>query len=838
MASNPKTTSPIEFSSLSKGFITDSSPLNYQPDSASELENFNLNLNGSIQRRNGLVKLLPIFAGNFPYEDNYLTSLVSDLPTDYYDFYKGKMGSYLWTGAGETANSTILVISNADGRVNFFLVESGGLTQIPVDSGNFMLNLDFNGLPTSTPYNKLDFTISGTKLLICNGGFFIYSMEYKGGVIEHTSGRLTVRDQWGIYDTNIGGVDLTGAGSKIRPHIDYTASTAELEVLQRHIYNLMNQGWADMITPLGSQALDIPSSNFKAKSFAEYGATKDFWPSNADSPIDFTYPDTSDTANPTIDRYHAFDHVQSVVGNGRAPQGHYIIDLVSRSASRRQNYLDTAQVYVDRGKTLAPPWQTAPEDIDYNTYGGPSAIASFAGRVWYSGITNAGIVNDWDGAPDLSKLVLFSQLADSDSASLRCYQSGDPTSADNPDIVDTDGGFIVLPEAEVIMKLVPIGDTLVVIASNGVWAIDGGEGGFTATGYRVNKVSSSGCIAAGSVVEVEDSVLYFSQRGIMQVAGTSLDGMVATDISKGRITNYYHTLTPNELITCTAAYNPEEGEVSWNMLGTTQATELKLSLDLNAFFKHVWQGSLMGGAVLPVATVPLPKVLAGILENLVVVNGTEVLAGGESVSVDSKTNTGGAVSYIKVIQQISPHPTNNIEYLNLGFAVSDPSTFNDWESFPVNIGGGAQNRWVVPSPVDSPGTIVTGYLTGGDTQRSKQASYLTMLFNKTETGFGEDPLTSELGPIGVSSCRVQAQWEWTNSAKSNRWGKEFQAYRHRRLYMPEDGADQYEDGNSVVTTKSKLRGKGRALSLKMTTEPDLDCQILGWSFNLSMGNAV
>ena len=607
----------------------------------------------------------------------------------------------------------------------------------------------------------------------------------------------------------------------------------------KHHYNMQNQGWADLQTNLLDDDLYPPATRFWQAAQTKFGGLDEgTWPSNADTVAEYLFPKTDSGSNPTIDRYHPIDHVVSGRESSRAAQGHYIIDLLQRKSSRETNLTETYDVWADQGFTdLNALGFNTLTGTDYTPISGPSSIASFAGRIWYGGINSTSTVDDWDGAPDLSKVVLFSQLADSDSASLRCYQAGDPTSKDNPDIVDTDGGFIVIPEAEVILKLVPLSNSLVVVASNGIWTIDGGgDTGFTATGYRVSKISSNGCVATGSVVVVEESMSYFAQRGIMQVSGTSLDGMSATDISQGRILDYYHSLSPNELTTCTSAYDPETREVSWNFLGATEATELKLSLDLNAFFKHVWQGSLMGNDVLPIATLPLPKVLAGVLDNLVVVNGVEVVAGGEAVAIGSATNTASPVSAIRLIQQVFVN-TNTTLSINLGFAVVDPASFNDWESFPTNHNPAGIEAWEIPSPTDTPATIVTGYLTGGDTQRVKQIPYITMLFNKTETGFEED-IDGELSPIGASSCKVQAQWEWTNSARSNRWGKEFQGYRHRRFYMPEDGSDQYEDGHSVVTTKNKLRGKGRALSLKMTTEPGLDCQILGWSFNLSMGNAV
>jgi len=78
-----------------------------------------------------------------------------------------------------------------------------------------------------------------------------------------------------------------------------------------------------------------------------------------------------------------------------------------------------------------------------------------------------------------------------------------------------------------------------------------------------------------------------------------------------------------------------------------------------------------------------------------------------------------------------------------------------------------------------------------------------------------------------SSCIVQAQWEWNTSNDSNRWGREFQAYRYRQNV--ELGVTTLSYGYSVITTRNKLRGKGRALSLKFRTEPFKNLILLGWN---------
>ena len=91
-------------------------------------------------------------------------------------------------------------------------------------------------------------------------------------------------------------------------------------------------------------------------------------------------------------------------------------------------------------------------------------------------------------------------------------------------------------------------------------------------------------------------------------------------------------------------------------------------------------------------------------------------------------------------------------------------------------------------------------------------SHIVTHFKKTEDGYdvGED---EELLLRNPSSCLVQAQWEWSNHPNSGKWGREWQAYRFRRYYIPENASDEFNNGHSTVVTKSKLRGSGTVLSL-------------------------
>jgi hypothetical protein len=138
---------------------------------------------------------------------------------------------------------------------------------------------------------------------------------------------------------------------------------------------------------------------------------------------------------------------------------------------------------------------------------------------------------------------------------------------------------------------------------------------------------------------------------------------------------------------------------------------------------------------------------------------------------------------------------------------------------------------------DAAAYILTGWMAGQDYQRIKQVPYITFHFLKTEDGFELD-LTGDYTPTNQSSCKVQAQWEWSNSVNSGRWGKPFQAYRFKRHYMVSDLSDPFNNGNYTVVTKNKLRGKGKVLSLLMTTEPNRECKLLGWSMILEVNQNV
>lgn len=87
-----------------------------------------------------------------------------------------------------------------------------------------------------------------------------------------------------------------------------------------------------------------------------------------------------------------------------------------------------------------------------------------------------------------------------------------------------------------------------------------------------------------------------------------------------------------------------------------------------------------------------------------------------------------------------------------------------------------------------------------------------------------------------SSVLMQARWDWSDNSVSGKWGTAYQVYRKNRAFVPADDAanGELQDGQPVVVTRNKVRGRGRALHIKFNTEPGKDAHILGWSINFDV----
>lgn len=552
-------------------------------------------------------------------------------------------------------------------------------------------------------------------------------------------------------------------------------------------YNLRNQTFGVKRLPKdGDEPTDPVLSFFELD---------DRLPSSADSIISAFY-NNIEAGNKTAERFHAEDLIVNPVGSAPAPKGYFIIDALDRSASRKVKW---AELVADQGyedEVVEPPLDRTPW--------GATAVAEFGGRLWYGGFSEEGNFTE-EGGTRLDSYLLFSQLANSRSVLTKCYQRGDPTSVEEPEIIDTDGGFISLDGAYGIHKIVPLGNSLLVFAVNGVWAVAGeDENYFTPTAPRVRLVTTKGSVSPRAIVVIDSIAMYWAEDGIYMIGTSELGAYNVESLTSKTIQTLYNSIDRNAKTEVSGIYNSFTGIVSWYVYTTPKRVKQTMILSMlttsGAFTVHeISEGNIGRTLVGPLEVSPY---LLGASVAFVTSGGNKVVtSSGEFVTVERLTREARPIG--KKAMYIEDAGGGSSFYSFGEFSQAD---FMDW------------------AEVDAPSYMITGYVSGGDFQRHKKTPYITFHFEKTEDSF-----VCPIDANNQSSCLVQAQWDWANSVNSGRWSRVFQAYRFRTHYVPANLDDTFDNGFATVVTKNKIRGKGRVLSLKLSTEPGKDCRILGWS---------
>lgn len=586
----------------------------------------------------------------------------------------------------------------------------------------------------------------------------------------------------------------------------------------RHLYNLRNQGWS------------VPRPTFDGNDIASdlitqfHNVSPAVFPANADVPNPYIYANTNTSAGSKyIQRFNAGDCYTDQKGNTQPPVGYFIIDALDRGTSRKTAY---AQMM---GLNTGNSWNISDLPVD-STPSGATVVAEFSGRVFYGGFPGT-VTNGDSASPRMSSYILFSALVQDPSDFWQCYQSGDPTSQNNSDLVDTDGGFLRIDGAYGINAMANIQSGLVVFGENGAWVIQGGnQNGFTATNYKVTKVTNNGCIAPDSVVIVNNAVLYWSKDGIYNLTTNQYGDYVSDNITRKTIQTFYNNLDSQDQQYAAGTYDEYEQKVKWiigNRLASDAPTvELVLDMTLGAYSKYTinrLNNTRYPWLIRGVQTDPFA--ISSTLLNVIVGSGAQVLVTSGASVVDNHTNDLEVANIREVKYLVILTNTPNI-YFTFGNYFN--ANHYDWVAADVTNHVG----------VDARSFLLTGVLAGGDYQRKKSITYLTAHFTKTEDGLVDDGTgTGDLKLANPSSCTLQAQWNWSNSSNSNKWSNKYQIYRIKRPYYPTNNSN-YDDGLYVVETRNKVRGDGKVVSLLFESAPGYHCELLGWSMTLGVNGNV
>jgi len=604
--------------------------------------------------------------------------------------------------------------------------------------------------------NPYQFSSVNGILIVTTGETNPLGLEYNSATDSITSTEITIKIR-----------DMIG----LDDFLDIDENPTTLSAY--HKYNLFNQGWSGLRV----------TSYFSAE--GEY-------PNNTE--IATLGKDASDNFSSALLRKQDF-------GNTPAPKGHFILDAFNRGLSR-YNTATYAHYFNNDRET-----------------GFLQTTCSNAGRIFYSGV-NSKIEYPDDLSPNYTGFVFFSRVVENTEDLGKCYQEADPTSEHIFDLVDTDGGYIPIPEANNIIKLIAAGESVIVIAENGIWEIYGGDTGFLATEYQVSKITNVGCVSAQSVVEAEDKIFYWAKSGIYVLSKDQISGKHnSNNITETTIQTLYTDIPGVSKANVKGNYDPISRKVSWLycdgddydgiLFKNNYKKELVLDLVISSFYKNTLSCTETDSPFIA-SYLSTPNFNITEITRNVVVDGDQVTASGSDVVMTSDERGRGesTTKYLTIIPS-----SGNYEFT---FSYYSDTRFLDWYDFD----GVGQ---------DYTSFLITGHEVAGDIVRRKQVPYVFFYFNRTESGYTETD-----GILNQSSCKVRARWDWSDSANSGKWGTEFQAYRLNRRYIPEEISDDFDYGHEVIVTKNMLRGRGRALSLYIASETGKDMHLLGWGSVLSV----
>jgi hypothetical protein len=326
--------------------------------------------------------------------------------------------------------------------------------------------------------------------------------------------------------------------------------------------------------------------------------------------------------------------------------------------------------------------------------------------------------------------------------------------------------------------------------------------------YRLTKDVSEGIdsVESQAYVKVGESIFYFSSDGVsvLTLDQNSLT-MTSSIITDKSIKTLYNNIPPLSRALSKGVFVPEDNTVRWlykqdspSETNTTEGdlakdAELIYDITLNAWYKNTYETS------------DDPSDTPGLVDYYI-------------VDFDKVTNTQLPSETVRWIACGDVQGRTGAALLNI-----QPTTFTDFSS--------------VTAGFEETSFIQTGYINLGDTQRQKQSSYIVPSFLRTEDGFTDDG-NGNLTPTNESSCMISAYWDYADDDVSGKINDPFEAYRYNRLYIPADASDTFDYGQSVITTKNRLTGRGRALSLRFESSTGKDCKLLGWGMDLETNRRV
>ena len=388
----------------------------------------------------------------------------------------------------------------------------------------------------------------------------------------------------------------------------------------------------------------------------------------------------------------------------------------------------------------------------------PTVATAAFGRVFY-------------GAADR---LYFSQVFIDDLNTLgRCFQRNDPTAEVANDILATDGGEILLQESGEIVALVPFQLGILLFCQKGVWYLSGGDSGFTATQYKLDKVVSDRIIGPSAYVVLGSDVLFGAKDSLYRVSVNEFGNPLVSSLTDESIKDFWvNFITPDSQF----VYDEQQKKVLFVRCSCPQGRMLVLDVRTGGFYP--WKISL-----------PADKLIQGAV-----------------YSEDQR-----AVIFF------AKDPTYTGGTLKVSTLVFDMSTpvFKDFstETYDAYIE-------TVPQVL-------------GNYSRNKGVPLIKVFMRKTEENITEVQGTDFIYDK-PSACSLSLRWDWSTSGNPRKDSGARSIYNPvPRWYLPSVIPTPFDTGDSIVLYKDKIRGSGKSIQFKFQAQDGKAMELLGFSVQFS-----
>lgn len=495
------------------GLNTEATALNFPEKAATETWNCIFDRKGRVQRRLGL-----------EYETSYVLNALTAARTDL-----TTVSSYFWQGAGGDGDSNLFVIQV--GQYIYFYTAADALSAGENATIIDLANHDVTG--STNPY------MYPCSFAPADGKLFIVGRYIEPFYITYDPGTSTISDTNTAYHIRVR--DTTGDTAD--PYgITDRPNTNAATVNESHLYNLYNQGWYyDVEGPSG--AIVSPVDEWDSGR-TDLPANDDRW---------WYHLDTSDQfATAVIDK--------ASTRGGQAPRGTFIFEA-----------FDIARGSISTGAGDEPLNDCSQASTTSSGFERVTHAVPFANRLFYAGCA----------AEKYNDVIYFSQvILDADrtnntpdfldstthliSEAGNCYQALDPTDKDFSDLLATDGGTIKIPEIASVVHLEEAGTSLIIFATNGIWAISGSEGiGFKATDFSIQKISNQQNTHNFSYLNINGTPVWINGQGIWSLVQSEIGNWRVESLSEGSIQSFFETIPGSSIPYIRGTFNSRENRIYW-----------------------------------------------------------------------------------------------------------------------------------------------------------------------------------------------------------------------------------------------------------------------------------